>query len=204
MLVVALLCTASLVLFFNHHRAVASVAIVDTVVADTTGDVYSEQDYFNQMADEFEAVLPDDKVVLARLIDSVNHCVLYYETGYSPSCYSYDLESLTTSVVFGGENGFYSDTKLLMPGAVQQWRRVGDWVVFVTSNRAPETDITNAVIVFSLNVYNREILFIDKGSEALFSDSVTLTVNKSTLLYRQWFTGEDVYTTTTDTYKLQF
>ena len=207
---VAVLCGLSLALFFIHQDKVekAELAAVESRLeaerqaAEADENLVSEQEYYNQMADEYIAKLPADKQLLARLVDSVNHHLLYYETGDRPSCYIFDLESLTTSVLFGGENGFYCDTKLVIIGNIRQHMRVDDIVYFVAENRAPETDETNAVVVFSMDIFTHELRFLDSGFAARLDEPDQLIVGHSTFLYYNLFTGENVYDKTAVTYSL--
>lgn len=202
---VALLSAAALTLFFiRHQRDLPVPTVPDSALLqplDTTAPT-SELDYYGQLADEFLATMPQDKIILLTLIDSVNHHILYTETSNQPSCYLYDLESLTTSVLFGGENGFYADTKLIIPGAIQQWRVAQPWIIFIARNRAPETDYTNQTLVFSLNVDSHQMRLIDTGAQASFSNDSTLTVTHAELLYHSIFSGDDVYDESTTTYRL--
>ena len=201
-IIVTILCGASLVLFFLWQERQSNVLqpVVDTVADE---EPFVEQDYYSQLADEFLVTLPEDKRVIATLIDDTNHHILYYESSAQPSCYLYDLESLTTSVLFGGENGFYCDTKLLMIGTIRDWMRSGDWIVFVASNRAPEADYPASVIVFSLNVYTHGLRYIDTGSDAFFDEGKILTVKKAVPLFRSFFTGEEIYSETSVQYELE-
>lgn len=64
--------------------------------------------YYEQVAEEFMALLPSDKRVIARLIDGSNHHIIYYETTDNPSCYCYDLETQNTSVLFSSDAGWYA------------------------------------------------------------------------------------------------
>lgn len=202
---VALLSAAALTLFFlSRQRNMPAQPAPDSTLlqpVDTTPQT-SELDYYGQLADEFLATMPQDKIILLTLIDSLNHHILYTETSNQPSCYLYDLESLTTSVLFGGENGFYADTKLIIPGAIQQWRVAQPWIIFIARNRAPETDYTNQTLVFSLNVESHQVQLIDTGAQASFSNDSTLTVTHATLLYHSIFSGDDVYDESTTTYRL--
>ena len=207
-LTVAALCGLSLTLFFiMRHRdplagASANSELADSVSAADESEPWSETQYYNQVADEYLALLPSDKVVVARLIDSVNHHILYFEKSDHPSCYIYDLESLTTAVLFGGENGFYCGTKLLITGNIQQWMRKGSTLFFIADNRAPETDYPIAALVFSMDIFTHQLEYIDRGARAYFPDDSHITVIKAKLLYRSFFTAEDHYTEAPVTYEL--
>ncbi len=202
---VALLSAAALTLFFlSRQRNMPAQPAPDSSLlqpVDTTPQT-SELDYYGQLADEFLATMPQDKIILLTLIDSVNHCILYTESTNQPSCYLYDLESLTTKVLFGGENGFYADTKLIIPGAIRQFKHHGNWIHFIADNRAPQTDYSNQTIVFSLNVESHQVQLIDTGAQATFPDDSTLNVTHATLLYHSIFSGDDVYDESTTTYRL--
>ena len=199
---VAMLCGASLALFFIQRERQAPV---EQPLADTVADEepFDELGYYGQVADEFLATMPEDKRVIATLIDSVNHHILYFEGTDRPSCYSYDLESLTTSVLFGGENGFYCDTKLLIIGVIKDWLVVDDVVYFIAENRAPEADEISKVLVFSMNVYTHQLKYIDGGYGAAFRNGESIVVGKATLLYHSLFTGEDIYDKTVVQYNFQ-
>ncbi len=207
---VAILCALSLTLFFirrDRDESAAAAAREARLAAEeqareASEATFSEQEYYNQMADEYISMLPSDKQLLARLVDSVNHHIVYYETGDRPSCYLFDLESLTTSVLFGGEKGFYCDTKLLIIGAIRQQIRVGDIVYFIAGNQAPETDETNAVVVFSMDLFTHELRLVDSGFDAIFSEHDKLTIGHSRLVYHSLFTGENHYEHTSVTYSL--
>lgn len=199
---VTLLCGASLALFFiQRERSMPAEQPVADTVADE--EPFDELGYYGQVADEFLATMPEDKRVIATLIDSVNHHILYFEGTDRPSCYSYDLESLTTSVLFGGENGFYCDTKLLIIGTIRDWLLVDDVVYFIAGNRAPEANEISKVLVFSMNVYTKELRYIDGGYDAAFRNGESILVGKATLLYHSLFTGEDVYDKTVVQYNFQ-
>ncbi len=207
---VALLGALSLVLFFAgraRQEAAREVALqaarADTAAArERAADVEGELEYFNQEADEYIASLPADKLLVARMVDSVNHHLVYFEASDCPSCYIFDLETLTTEVLFGGENGFYCDTKLLMVGTIRQWMRVGDTVYFIAANRAPEANEPVAVYVLSLDLPSRAVGYVDSGSDAEFLPPDRLRISHATLLYHSLFTGEDVYSHTTVTRQL--
>lgn len=158
--------------------------------------------YYEQVADEFMAMLPDDKRVIARLIDSSKHKIVYYETTESPSCYCYDLETQNTSVLFGSEAGFYIDTKLLILDKITECKRVGDWAVFIATNRAPETTVDNAVHTFGLNLIDHSMSYITIAAEAYFPNDTQLKVTRITWHYRSLFTNEDHYGTESTIYDL--
>lgn len=203
-LAVALLSAAAMTLFFvdfRKDRESFSTNVTDTVVEE---EPFDELAYYREIADEYQQTLPDDRIVIARLIDSDNHYIYYFERSDQPSCYCYDLESLTTSVLFGGENGFYCDTKLLIIGRIQDWKTVGDWMLFIAKNRAPGIEYPDSTVVFSMQLYSRELQFIDMGAEAYFSDHAHLTVLKASLIYRSLFTGKGYYRTTSIKYELDY
>lgn len=198
-LTTALLSGVALLLFFASQRRMAAppiVAAADTIAA-TDGDDYSELDYYNQLADDYLAMLPADREVVARLIDDNNHYIYYYEHSSNPSCYCYDLETLTTSVLFGGEEGFYCDTKLLIIGTIKEWRRCGDRLCFIAVNHAPEAGYADAVLVFALHIDTRRLDFIASAAGATFASDTQLTLQRARLLYVSLFTDEPVYTTET-------
>ena len=189
-LTVAALSSLSMVLFFVDRQKNVDVApVVQPVETDST-DMIDEIDYYNQVADEFIATLPLDKRVIARLVDDLNHHVMYYESALRPSCYLYDLESMTTSVVFGGGNGFYIDTRLLIVGTVTECRRIGEWAVFICTNDAPEATLMNAAIAFRLNVYSHEMVYIGEGSSIKFISDEQLDVEEAYVEYVSFFAGE--------------
>lgn len=194
-LVVATLCGAAMVLFFVDRGRHAEPVVEET--ADTiVEEPFDEIGYYEQEADEFIRMLPSDKRVLARMVDSVNHNIVYIESGSRPSCYSYDLESHATDVLFGGSDGFYIGTKLLMLGAVKDWRRVGDRVVFIAENNAPDVEYPSSYEVFSMDLYTHGMQVVDCCAGAYFSDSTHLTIITAHYLYRKLFTDEPVYTET--------
>lgn len=207
---VALLCAVSLTLFFVlHSRSDAArqeAQLRQQLEADAAEDraaaTAAEILYYEQEADEYIASLPADKQLLARVVDSANHYIVYFERSEHPSCYLLDLESHTTSVLFGGENGFYCDTKLLIVGTIHDWMQVGDIVYFVADNRAPEASEHNAVVVFSLNLSSHALRYVDTGFEATFIQPDQLRIGHATLLYYSLFTGENVYGETTVTRRL--
>lgn len=205
-LAVTLLCALSLLLFFYSRQHTAHPVTIDsTLVRDSSQSASADEDelaYYTQQADEYIALLPADKRIVATLIDSVNHHLVYYEISSHPSCYCYDLESLTTQVLFGGENGFYCDTKLLIAGTIRSFRQSGDWVWFIADNRAPETDIPNAILVFALNLYTHQLHYFASGSDAAFDADGRLILQQATLLYHSLFTGENVYDFHNATYNL--
>ena len=192
----------------TQSEAIDSLGVTQTPKAydslfDSLDVDIPELQYYEELADEFETSLPTDKRVVARLIDSANHHIIYFETTTAPSCYCYDLETLTTSVLFGGEMGFYIDTKLMILGNITSWMRVGDWVAFIATNRAPETSFPIAVHVFKLNLFDYSLKYIATGASAYFTDEGQVVVNKAKLLYRSLFTEEDVYTTAPMTFSLR-
>ena len=78
----------------------------------------------------------------------------------------------------------------------------GDEVYFIAENRAPETDVTSKVHLFSMNIYTHQLQYIDTGFDAAFRNDSTIVVGKASLIYHSLFTGEDVYDQTTVTYQL--
>ena len=197
-----LLCAVTMVLFFaSRHRTPDApvIAVVDTIEQED----YSELEYYNQMADDYLATLPADREVIARLIDEENHYIYYFECTDHPSCYSYDLESLTTSVLFGGEAGFYSGTKLLIVGTITDGHRVGDRIYFVARNHAPEAAYANAIVVFSLHLFSRQTEYVTSAAGAYFSDSTHMVIQRAKVQYVSLFTDEPVYTTEPITIELQ-
>lgn len=202
-IIVAILCALSMTLFFlqRQHREEPVVDVADSAEQE---EPFDELAYYNQLAGEYLSALPMDKRVVATLIDSVNHCIVYYETSSHPSCYSYDLESLTTMVLFGGENGFYVGTKLLIVGSIQEWRRIGDRVVFVASNRAPGVEYPEKTLVFSMNLYSHQLAFLYCVAEAGFVDDTHLSVVTARFLFRNFLTREPVYNQTEKTLELSF
>ena len=178
----------------------AAVANADAIVADT--DSFDEMAYYEQMAEEFVSMLPGDKQVIVKLIDGTNHHILYYETTECPSCYCYDLETQNTSVLFGSEDGFYIDTKLLILGKIMDCIRVDDWAVFVATNTAPEAGFDNAVHTFGLNILDHSMVYISTGASAYFPNDTQLVVTRMTWHYRSLFTNEDYYGTEAITYDL--
>lgn len=201
---VALLCCLSLALFFVQRGSTEDpMSVADTVVADTgTMDNYSDRDYYAEVANDFSSKLPSDKEIVATLIDDSCHYVVYYEKNSAPSCYLYDLETLTTEVLFGGENGFYAATKLLILGEVKCWQRVGNEIFFVAGNRAPESDYPSAILVFSLHLMSHKLTYIDVGANAYFPDPAHLVVIKAQLLHRNFFSNEDTYRQYAKTFEL--
>ena len=193
------MCALSMALFFviRARDAAGAEVAVQMAPQDTLPTVqetqFSELEYYNQQADEYLSLLPSDKRVIATLVDSLNHHIVYYETSQRPSCYSYDLESLTTEVLFGGADGFYCDTKLLIIGTIHEWRQSGDWVWFIADNRAPEADVPNAIVVFALNLFTHQLHYFAHGSAAGFDTDGRLILQQATLLYHSLFTGENVY-----------
>lgn len=198
---VAIVCSAAMILSFSRLHSLADRAIA----ADTTPVVdthFDELDYYNQVADEYLPTLPADKALIARMVDEDNHYLFYYEKGDIPSCYIFDLETLTTSVLFGSEKGFRCDTTLVLAGRIQDWRRNGNMVTFVATNRASDAGYINAELVFSVNLVTRELFFIANGADAYFPDNYHVTVNKAKLNYHSVYSGEDVYIKTPYTYTL--
>lgn len=204
-IVVTALCAISMVLFFvQNTRKQKNDLRLQEMQADTCVELadtlyQSEIEYFSQEADEYIATLPSDKQLVARLVDSVNHHLIYFETSNHPSCYILDLETYTTEVLFGGENGFYCDTKLLIVGTIRDWMRLGDMVYFIADNRAPEAAEPENVHVFALNIASRQLRYVDSGYDAVFRRPDQLYVGRATLLYHSLFTGEEIYDRTTET-----
>lgn len=202
-LAVALLCGAALVLFFLSQRAAEPALSVPPRPSNVQAEDYDEQAYYHEVADAFLKTLPADKTPLLRLIDDTNHYLFYCEQGNAPSCYVYDLDRQTTSVLFAGENGFYCGTKLLIIGRIESWKQVGRLLFFVARNRAPEANFTSAVVTFYADVYTRKLSFLDIGSGAYFPDDTHMVVNKAALLYPGFFTLDDIYSITPVTYRLK-
>lgn len=204
---VALMSIASVALSFvplikAERQTVLSAELQPSEIQTNNASGFDEIAYYEQVAEEFMSMLPTDKRVIARLIDSVNHHIIYYETTESPSCYCYDLETQNTSVLFGSESGFYIDTKLLILDKIIDCRRVGDWAVFIATNRAPETTIDNAVHTFGLNLFDHSMRYIAVAAEAYFPNDTQLQVTRITWHYRSLFTNEDYYGTESTTYDL--
>jgi len=201
---VALLCAVSLTLFFagrGRDRTPAE-AVVTSASDSLPSDTYSDLDYFKEEAVQFEALLPLDKEIIVRLIDSVNHHIIYIEKDDMPSCYSYDLETLITSVLFAGEYGFYCGTKLLIPGKITDWKIVDGTIVFVAMNREPEAKYENATVVFSMDLHDHQLRYIDSGNRAFFVGDNYISIVKAQLLSRNFFFGEDRYREFTVNYEL--
>ena len=194
--------TVSLALAFVPVRS--NDKTVETIEDTTTVDSSFLDDiaYYEQVAEEFMAMLPTDKKVIAKLVDSDNHHIIYYETTESPSCYCYDLETQNTSVLFGSEDGFHIGTKLMILGRIEDCRRVGERVVFIATNRAPEAGYADAVRVFELSLADHSLKYIATGADAYFASDTQLVVSQAKLLYRSLFTDEDVYTTAPTVYDL--
>jgi|GEM_PF-2502713 hypothetical protein len=191
--IVATVSCLAMVLFFvlNRRQAEPPVVVADTVESEE--EPFDEIAYYNQLASEYIETLPMDKCIIATLIDSVNHNIVYYETASHPSCYSFDLETLTTTVLFGGENGFYVDTKLLIVGTIKKWERIDDRIVFIASNVAPGADYPEETFVFSMNIYTHQMAFVACVADADFVDNGQVRLRTARLLYRNLFTGEGVY-----------
>lgn len=179
---VALICGVSLTLFFvNRNRtAINADVAVDTSLADSSDlDLFNDCDYYEEVAAQFIANLPSDKELIAKLIDDKNHHIIYLERSSAPSCYIYDLETLTTAVLFSGQYGFYCGTKLLMTAEITDWKRLGNTVIFISGNRAPDANYSNAALVFTLELYTHDLEYVDFGSRAYFADSTRLVVFKT-------------------------
>lgn len=202
-LVVTLLCSAALVLFFLAQSHDDSSVSVPTRPSLAASDVFDERAYYNEAADAFLKTLPEDKIPLLKLVDDTNHYLFYCEKGDAPSCYVYDLDRQTTTVLFAGENGFYCDTKLLIIGQIESWKHVGRLLFFVARNRAPEANFTNSAVAFYTDVYTRKLSFLDVGASAYFPDDTHMVVNKAVLLYPGFFSMEDIYSVTPVTYRLK-
>ena len=161
----AVLCGIAMTLFFVRHSNDTPPALEpaepdSAQLCQMRESTLEEQAYYNEEADEYLKILPDDKALVLRLIDDSNHHIIYYEKSDAPSCYIYDLESLTTSVLFGGENGFYCDTKLLIIGAIQDWELDDSKLVFTAVNRAPEADSLRSSVVFTADIFSHELQFV--------------------------------------------
>jgi len=204
-LTVTAICGTALLLFFLTWRPpvdLQPVATADMAVADTAAPL-SEREYYQQEAQEYLQMLPADKEPLLQLINDSCHCLLYCERGAFPSCYAYDLDLRTTEVVFGGSNGFYCDTKLLMLDSIVAWKHVDNLLVFVGSNCAPRHDFTNAAVAFYLNVHSRRMTVIDYGSSAYFASDSTLVVNKAKKVYPGLLGFSPIYSVTPSTWSLR-
>jgi len=210
-LTVAALCAVALLLFFiqqgRRGERLATLAIEDSSsIVDSAilmeDDKYDEELYYLAVAEQYASMIPADKVILARLIDTVNHHIAYCETGYRPSCYLFDLETLTTEVIFGGDNGFYADTKLLIVDSIRAWRLIDNNVYFVATNGAPGSSYVDSTLVFSVDLQSRRLSPVDVGTDAYFRGERQLLVGHASLLYRSFFTGEAVYSETVTTVNL--
>lgn len=194
---VAAICGAAMTVFFvnEHKKNIASLQFEDTISEKVCTHVLTQEelDYYNDVASDYLKTLPDDKTVMEVLINDSIHHIYYFEKSFAPSCYAFDLESLTTSVLFGGVGGFYIDTKLLIVGSIIDWRRVGNNFVFIARNRAPEVDDTNNVLIFAVGMFDQSRLFIDNASEAYFTDDNHVLANYAKLLYQDQTSGRGVY-----------
>lgn len=168
-------------------------------------DSVTDLEYYSQVAEDYIKYLPSDKVVIATLIDDTNHYIYYFEKSRTPSCYIYDLETLTTSVLFGGDNGIYCDTKLLIVGAIQDWTYSGTLAAFAAENRAPETDYTTATVVFTANLLTHELKYIDRGADATFPDPSHVVINMAEPMFGflSPILGEEGYRKTPISYVLE-
>lgn len=208
------------VAFVPNHKRNNQQLLADSSQLDSVCEIIELEDdvvYYDQVAEEFIAMMPSDKRIIAKLIDAQNHKVIYYETTENPSCYCYDLETQNTFVIFGSDagwdagissdgffepSGFYIDTKLLILGKIIDCRRVGDKAVFIATNKAPGVNYEKAVHTFELNLNDQSMRYIAFGASAYFNDNKQLVVNRAKLLYRSLFTNEDVYTTAPTVYEL--
>lgn len=197
--VVTLLCAAGLTLFFLFWEPDETPVAPPPPIEK---DDFDAKAYYNALADDFLRSLPDDKVPMVRLIDDTNHYVFYYEKSSTPSCYVYDLERRTTSVLFGGENGFYIDTKLLIVGAIEDWRLAGRLLVFVARNRAPERTYPTATVTFYVDIYTRQLTLVDYGANAYFPDDSHVVIYRAKYLYQGMFAPDDVYAKTPVSYRI--
>ena len=159
--------------------------------------------YYSDVASQFLGSLPDDKEAVAVIIDSTNHHIIYVEKNDVPSCYLYDLETLTTRVLFGGEYGFYCGTKLVIAGHIDSWRRYGSTLFFIAGNRAPEVGYANAAMVFSLDVISHDVSFLDYCAKATFVDSTHLRLTKARPVHDLPSQTEDVYWQTIEVYEIK-
>ncbi len=209
--VVAAVCGAALILFFLFYEKPQNGTVLNgSALTDAPeypagapdSESVSEVDYYNRIADEYLSTLPADKTVVARLVDDTNHRIYYIEKSNTPSCYVLDLDKQTTTVLFGGEQGFYCGTKLLIIGTIRSWKRVGSIIYFVADNRAPETDYSTATVVFFANLHTHELQYLDKGADAYFPDDNHLVLNRAILLYPGIFSGENIYSKVPVTYEL--
>ncbi|MBO4307463.1 MAG: hypothetical protein J5848_04045 [Bacteroidales bacterium] len=194
---VAALAAVVLVVFFSSRQEEPVMLQVDTL--DIIEDSFDEIEYYNQEADNYVNTLPDDKCVVARLVDSLHHQVFYYEKNNAPSFYVYDLEKRSTSVLFSGTEGFYKDTVVYVIGAVKECRLIDNKFVFITVNNSVSAEAPNAVIVFSMDIDNFAAHFIDFGSDARFNDERVLAVDKARLVYHSVMSDNNLYTTYTVT-----
>lgn len=134
-----------------------------------------EFEYYNTEASEYLKMLPSDKKILSLLINDSCHHIFYYERSKTPSCYVYDLESLTTSVLFGSEAGLQADDTMLYVGSIIDWRRIGDNFVFIARNRDEAASFGDAVIIFSVGMYDNSKHFLDYAARAQFTDDSQIT-----------------------------
>lgn len=191
---VATLCGVALLLFFaQRHQTANSQRPADTVV--TVEPPIDEIAYYNQLAGEYLASLPLDKRVLLTRIDSTHHHILYFETGNRPSCYCYDLETLITTVLFGGDNGFYAGTKLLIIGPVSDWRLIEDRVVFIAPNNAPGAEKPEAFVSFEMDLQTYAVSFLCQAAEISFVDDSRMRILTAKKMLKNIFTGENIYST---------
>ena len=204
-IMVTVLCALSVALFFAGNRRVSVTEPLhsDSVAVAADEDNHDFDEYYNEEADAFERILPADKRVLLRQVDDANHRIIYYETSANPSCYFFDLETRNTSVIFGGEDGFYIGTKLIFAGAIRDVRLCGDRAVFIASNAAPEAGVPDAVTIFSLDVNTLRMQFVTTAADAAFLSDNELLVCQAKLLYRSLFTGEEYYSKVSSTLRLQ-
>lgn len=200
---VAVVAAAVLLLFFldpNRQPQPPVVAAVDTVADNPLDDIV----YYYMEADEFAKLLPADKVVLASRIDDTSHYVYYTETTTAPSCYVYDLDTRTTSVLFGGSKPFDCDGQMLKLKSLKDWRLVGDRLFFVFNSGADDVDYTSTVVAFCVDIPTERLFYINSGADAYFATDDRLIVIKAQLQHRSFlnFFGEDTYITAPIEYQL--
>jgi len=198
-LVVALLSTAAVVLFLLFRTPEPEPLPQQLPEPE---EPFDEVAYYNEEADGYIRTLPADKTVVARRIDSDNHRIYYIERSQFPSCYIYDLDTRTTSVLFGGPEGFDCDGHLVSVSAIHDWIQVGTRIFFVAQNGAFGGDYTTSTLVFGIETEGNFFSYVDFGSDAYFNDSTHVTVIKAKLQYRSFFTQEDIYSKVPVVYSL--
>lgn len=192
----------ALVVFFVSRRDKTEhipQAKEKVIVAEVFDD---EEAYYNNEADHFLRTMPDDKSVVACRIDDKYHYVCYVEKTALPSCYLYDLETCTTSVLFSGSEGVDTEGGKLTIKTAKSWQTRENNVVFIAENGNEEVDYTNQIIVFVADIENASFALVDYCADAYFTDEEHINVVKAQLKYRSFFTGKDVYTQYSQTYKI--